>query len=59
MESQLTLGILLKASTSKSIGCPGFDEETDTSLYGHTKQKLRNKHISERQESKEMQAEDH
>lgn len=46
MESQLTLGILLATSTSKALWSPVFDEETETSLHYHTKQELRNKHIS-------------
>jgi len=37
MESQLTLGILLTASTSKELSCPGFDEEIETSLHCYTK----------------------
>jgi hypothetical protein len=43
MESQLTQGILSIASTTKAL-CSGFDNETESFLYYHTKKELRNEH---------------
>jgi hypothetical protein len=40
MESKLTLGILLTASTSKELSCPGSEEETETSLHYYAKQEV-------------------
>jgi hypothetical protein len=40
MESKLTLGIVLTASTSKELSCPGSEEETETSLHYYAKQEV-------------------